>query len=87
MRGVYQLHAVWYALDGRHARLEVESSRVRLPPEEIVLRPGKLEAFQDELQRLSRLSVSPATASRSRSSIRKPGKGSPKRAFFMKIKV
>jgi len=52
-----RLYAVWYGIRAGYANLEASSPTVFLKPQEIVMRPGKVERYGGELQPLPNLDV------------------------------
>lgn len=52
-----RIYAVWYALRGKYVTLEATSPSVNLFPQEIVLRPGKVETFYGSLRSLPDVDV------------------------------
>jgi hypothetical protein len=57
IRTATRLYALWYGVSDRRARLEIESPSVFLEPQDLVLRPGKVEYRVAELQPLPDLEV------------------------------
>lgn len=52
-----RLYAVWYGIRVGYATLEASSATVFLNPQDIVMRPGKVEHYHGELQSLPNLDV------------------------------
>lgn len=52
-----RIYAVWYGLSDRRAKLELTSAFVTLPPQDLVLRPGRIERLQARLNRRPGLKV------------------------------
>ncbi len=52
-----RMFAIWYGLEGKYAKLTVTSPSVFLEPQEIPLRPGKVESFRGALNKLPDLDV------------------------------
>jgi hypothetical protein len=57
IRATERLYALWYDVPGTNARLEVKSSSVYLPPQDVVLRAGAVQHLAAELQSLPVLTV------------------------------
>lgn len=57
VRAAQRLYAVWYGLHERLVTLEVTSPTVHLPPQEVVLRAGKVEFVSGQLKPLPMVDV------------------------------
>ena len=53
-----RVYALWYEVEGKEARLELDSQRWRIEPESSPLRPRKVEVFRPRLLAKPRLKVS-----------------------------